>query len=94
MGILTVRSEKLTICNNYKFVLLVQKCNLFVRIVSIVMIVNNVKSVNLVDLVYLVDFVCLVYLVCLVCFVDLVYLVCVVDPPGSHLHLSFMGKRL
>ena len=88
MGILTVRSEKLTICNNYKFVLLVQKCNLFVRIV------NNVKSVNLVDLVYLVDFVCLVYLVCLVCFVDLVYLVCVVDPPGSHLHLSFMCKRL
>jgi len=29
MGIVTVKSEKPTICSNYKFVLLVQKCNLF-----------------------------------------------------------------
>jgi len=29
MGILTVWSGKLIIWNNYKFVLLVQKCNLF-----------------------------------------------------------------
>ena len=49
MGVVTVRSGELTIWNNYKFVLLVQKCNLFVRIVSLVDLVYLVYLVGSVD---------------------------------------------
>ena len=49
IGILTVWSGKLIIWNNYKFVLLVQKCNLFVRIVNLVGLVYLVYLVGSVD---------------------------------------------